>query len=524
MFSLPLILQTAAAIISIIVLYSAIRLRSAPKAFYFICMASAVAIYSYGYLFELSSNTLEAAYLATRLQYFAVPFIGPFFYLFVRDYGNRAIRNKVHVACIFIVPLLCCILANGYPYTRLHFSSLSYTLTPSPHLIVHPGPTFVLNFVYNGILLLMGGYEILRHFPKKTAADRLQRFLFLCTLAGPVLNLVFLLGQASVMMDFGPLALCLTALTLGIYIKRNRQVEWLPYAREQVVENLQDAFVLLDNEDRFLDANAKALSYFPSMRLLPAGTPVSAIEGFPFELLHSASPVREFTWQSGDDVRYLRLSTSPIESGSQNICTCVMLYDSTETHRLMIELDRLASHDALTGLLNRGAFFSHAQRVFDLALRHGQPASVLMLDIDHFKRVNDVYGHAAGDLVLEEIARLLPQRLRHTDVCGRYGGEEFCAFLPSTSCEDATTVAENIRRSVQSRIFPVMHTSLHITLSIGVASLRPGEDESLADLVKKADAALYTAKRNGRNRVVSMEALEREQVQSTLAMQTEDMA
>lgn len=107
-----------------------------------------------------------------------------------------------------------------------------------------------------------------------------------------------------------------------------------------------------------------------------------------------------------------------------------MFYDVTQLHQLMNDLHEMATHDGLTGLLNRATFFRYAQRDFELARRAEQDISVLMLDIDFFKNVNDQHGHQCGDEVLSQVADILRERLRRTDICGRYGGEEFCVLLP----------------------------------------------------------------------------------------------
>ncbi len=166
-------------------------------------------------------------------------------------------------------------------------------------------------------------------------------------------------------------------------------------------------------------------------------------------------------------------------------------------------LSLLSTTDALTGLRNR-RFVDELLAIEVLrARRYGSELTVLMGDIDHFKRVNDIHGHPAGDRVLRGVADLLEQNLRATDVGGRYGGEEFLVILAQNSEEGGVMFAERWREAVESRRFPVGDDELEVTISLGVASYDRERHTNAADLVSDADVALYAAKQAGRNRVES---------------------
>ncbi|TBR13833.1 MAG: GGDEF domain-containing protein [Lysobacter sp.] len=172
--------------------------------------------------------------------------------------------------------------------------------------------------------------------------------------------------------------------------------------------------------------------------------------------------------------------------------------------RLLVELlgaRRDAGHDALTGLANRRNLDKRLATEQARALRHGTPLSVLMLDLDRFKRVNDEYGHAAGDTVLASAARALADELRAIDLGARFGGEEFVALLPDTPLDDATRAAERIRRRIAATPATYEGVEIPVTVSIGVAQWNVEEDT--AGLIARADGALYAAKRDGRDRCVA---------------------
>jgi diguanylate cyclase (GGDEF)-like protein len=164
------------------------------------------------------------------------------------------------------------------------------------------------------------------------------------------------------------------------------------------------------------------------------------------------------------------------------------------------ELGRLATTDGLTGLANRRALFERLEQEAYRARRYGAPLSLILFDIDHFKRINDSWGHGAGDQVLREIARTTQEVLRKTDIAGRYGGEEFLVLLPGVDLEEATSLARRLNQQIsQEVITSESGGSQAVTVSVGVAMLAP--DESGEELIQRADRALYRAKRGGRNRV-----------------------
>jgi diguanylate cyclase (GGDEF)-like protein len=165
---------------------------------------------------------------------------------------------------------------------------------------------------------------------------------------------------------------------------------------------------------------------------------------------------------------------------------------------------RDATHDALTGLANRRRLDARLGVEHARSLRHSGALSVLMLDLDHFKRVNDAHGHAAGDTVLAAAAHALMDELRAIDLGARFGGEEFMALLPDTPLDDAMRVAQRIRRRIAALTTVYEGRAIPVTVSIGAAQL--GYGESIASLLARTDAALYDAKRGGRDRCVAAPA------------------
>lgn len=164
------------------------------------------------------------------------------------------------------------------------------------------------------------------------------------------------------------------------------------------------------------------------------------------------------------------------------------------------EIYRMTIVDGLTQIHNKRYLFEALERECIRARRHARDLSVVMFDIDYFKKINDQYGHLAGDYVLRELARIVQERTRRDEIFARYGGEEFTIVLPETGLEGATALAESIRERVASHEFVFQGENIPLTISLGCAKLGAG-DRAAPDLIQRADEKLYEAKRLGRNRV-----------------------
>lgn len=165
------------------------------------------------------------------------------------------------------------------------------------------------------------------------------------------------------------------------------------------------------------------------------------------------------------------------------------------------QIARMSATDGLTGLTNHRHFVENLKREHARSIRYRQPYSLLMVDIDHFKKVNDVYGHPVGDVVLREVSAILSEECRTTDLPARYGGEEFILLLPGTLPADARIVAERIRQAVERKVFASPSPLIRATVSIGISGFDAESGLSEREVLGHADEALYVAKREGRNRV-----------------------
>ncbi|MEQ3653406.1 MAG: sensor domain-containing diguanylate cyclase [Glaciecola sp.] len=212
---------------------------------------------------------------------------------------------------------------------------------------------------------------------------------------------------------------------------------------------------------------------------------------------------------STSDVMYQNVTIFPLASTSgKTDRICVLVYDVTDQavakkniEGLNQRLQEVSRVDGLTGLFNRRYWQERYEREFKMAVRNKPDICAIMLDIDHFKKVNDTYGHHAGDLVIQRLAKLVKLATRETDITGRYGGEEFSIVLPDTTERKAKIVAERLRKLVSLDAVAYEDINIKYTISVGIAQFSPKYTQP-SHWLEDADKALYQAKEGGRNQVV----------------------
>lgn len=212
---------------------------------------------------------------------------------------------------------------------------------------------------------------------------------------------------------------------------------------------------------------------------------------------------------SGMEYMCQDLTLMPIKNSDGEVeKVCIVVFDATDTaiyrtmhQAAMKKLEMVSRIDGLTQLFNRSHWQSRLSEEFSRAARYQTPLSLIMFDLDHFKKVNDTYGHLGGDAVLCAVSRVVKSSLRENDIAGRYGGEEFGIILPNTPEAGAMVVAERIRAAIEASPIPFEDREIKATSSLGVTEYRPGVADC-EELIAQADAALYKAKEGGRNRVI----------------------
>lgn len=305
---------------------------------------------------------------------------------------------------------------------------------------------------------------------------------------------------------------------------------------ERIFEYTPDALLVVDQAGRITLVNAQAETLFGYARGDMIGQPIEMLvpprlaarhaghrAGFMVEA-HSrqmGGAVELFArHKSGDEIP-VDIMLSPMALSDRNLTLCVvrditerkaaadkLSQQTEELHKLHAELKELANRDSLTGLLNRRAFHGLAAQMLKSAHRRKESAALLMIDLDHFKQVNDRYGHAEGDLVLKTAAEALKATARENDIVARLGGEEFVMAIQGVDEAESLIAAERVRAAIAA----TATAKCRLTASIGVAAVKPAVQKRevsrvLEDMLDQADRALYAAKNNGRNQVCHFNTL-----------------
>jgi diguanylate cyclase (GGDEF)-like protein len=307
--------------------------------------------------------------------------------------------------------------------------------------------------------------------------------------------------------DPTPLGLALAAVVMIHGLLHSGLLNLSPALHRQVIERLGDPVVVLDSDGLIIDANPAG-----ARMLLPDGGPII---GQPIDRLLPNQQLTRLDGQGGTsaeipvdlrtyDVRATRL-------GDSGESTVVLLFRDiterleaeTELRQVKLELERLAYTDPLTSLHNRRSFMERMHQECERVRRHQQSLSVVLLDLDRFKDVNDTHGHEVGDGVLRHVARQLESCSRVCDVSARLGGEEFALLLPATDRDGALRLAERLRSAIAGHGFHSMDgTTFNVTTSAGIATIDV-DSPDWQSLLRRADEALYRAKRAGRNAVLA---------------------
>jgi diguanylate cyclase (GGDEF)-like protein len=472
---------------------------------YFVYLGVTVNLFVMGYFFEVLSSSFDGALTGTKIMYLGSSFLGVYFYLFSRDYRGLPRLAAWKRALLLAPAVFFSLEVIAYPLVQLHYTTAVYVSDSFlPYLDpVVPGPMYYPSFAFTLVFVGIAAVSLLRHFFKERRYE--GAVLFLIAVILPTITLVaYLLHLTPRSWNPLPFTLTISICLLFMFLLRYRQLEWQSTGRELVVQNMRDGFILIDNNASLIDYNLTAQDYFPSLGHSYKGINLAEIKDFPLESLETQGH-HQFDLEVAGKLLNLRVSTTPIKNNGDRTGTCILIIDDTENHRMMQELTRLARRDDLTGLCNRATFYHDASLSFGLCRREKQPSGcALMMDIDHFKRINDTYGHAAGDEVLSYIGSMISKRFRSTDILGRYGGEELCVWMPLTRIEGARHAAEEVRTSIAAHVFTTRKKEFSVTISIGISSLETLDAQDCVgfeDLMKMADLALYAAKNSGRNRV-----------------------
>lgn len=378
-----------------------------------------------------------------------------------------------------------------------------------PMLALTHGPAFYGWVAFNYLLMATVTVILLQQVRRSIGPIRAQARMILTALIVIWLaNGVYISGNSPLAhADPTPLAFAILAMAMAWGLFRHGLLDLTPVAKDEIFSSIMDGVVVLNRDGRVIDLNPAAEKTFGVQRREAVGQLASAL-GIDIGLSNSRKSTEEEIRQEvalgAGRVFDLRVSVLRNRRG-RLLGHLQVWHDVTARKEMEEKLERMAQTDPLTGACNRRRFMEVARRELARAGRYDNPLSLVVMDVDYFKRINDTYGHAFGDDVLKAVVAACMEALRENDVFGRVGGEEFAVVCVETTGEEAVQVAQRLRRRLTNLPLETSRTPLRVTASFGVASRREG-DERLKELFQRADEALYRAKAAGRNRVAEEKA------------------
>jgi diguanylate cyclase (GGDEF)-like protein len=468
-----------------------------------------VSLYSAGYAFELLSLTLDRMLLFLAVEYAGISLMPPVIIMMALAFSDKEhLINKKIMIPVFTVSAVTFIIHVTARYHNLFYIDMAVDFTSSfPVFTFKPGIWYYVHNIYLHFAILILFYHLIMGYLKKEGAFRSQIIIMLAGSMFPwVGHILYLSGYCPHGIDTNPMFFSITAIFFSIALFKYRLLDLLPVARERVIESLKDGIIIIDNHDRIVDMNRSASEIFSGLTSSATGLPVETVFKDHPEIIKLTAPPdyqrTDIRLVEDGIIRIYEIRSCPVENKrGVRLAKALIISDITLKAHLLDRLKDLASHDELTRSYNRRHFLEMCENEITRARRYSRPLSILFLDIDFFKKVNDNFGHAAGDDALIAVSEICKNNLRQTDIFGRYGGEEFAALLPETQPDKSVEIAERLRGKIEGMQFFHDGKKIDLTVSIGVAGINEVKNESIDSLLKNADKALYHAKASGRNRV-----------------------
>lgn len=470
----------------------------------FSTMSFCVNLYIFGYLLEINSSLLEQMIFWNQVQYFGIPFF-PGLWLMVALLYNKKFNNLGiwPMILLFTVPVLTFFLRLTNSFHYLYYSGYEMRNSYGFSLMyLVKGPWYYVNFLYLLTTMIIATVVLFRKYRISIDLDRKRYLILIIASLIPFIGfLLSILNYRNSGIDFIALILPFSLILIMFAIFNFNLLEIKTLAREKMFENNTDGMILLNNNNIIMDYNKAAKKIFHITDSKYQNYVLEDILCNRNELieLFKSDDVGEFTLNQDGQEKFYEISSSIIRlHRGKMVGFLKTIRDVTDKKKLELKLKILATTDELSGLSNRRKFMIDAEIEFERAKRYKLLFSVLMIDIDNFKQINDTYGHAAGDEVIKEFGNLISNNFRKTDIYGRIGGEEFSIILQNTDIYKALLVADNFRKLVAKSEVKYNNIIISLTVSIGISSYTT-RAKNISEIIKYADEALYESKEKGKN-------------------------
>ncbi|MFJ7969949.1 histidine kinase N-terminal 7TM domain-containing protein [Psychrobacillus sp. NPDC096389] len=501
-----LIVILAGVISFFLCLYAQLKLKEAPGARPYFVVTLLSTIFTFSYAFELASTSLGQVQFWLRIEYLALPFIPVFVLMMSFEYVGQKLKQWFYYV-LFILPIITIFMLNTNDLHHLYYISMKLNNDgPSPILELEYGPWFYVHSIFVFLCLMIAIIVLLMQLKKPQFRFRMQVLLMATGLVIPILaSYLYLNGLSPYGMDLGPVSMSITFIFHGVALLSFQMFHVSPIVRDKVFESMKEGVIVLNQNGAIVDYNKAIVRVIPMLNSRDIGKLLTDILGKESPLAEIIFDGRECDYKICIDnkVTYFHISFSSIQNKKNvHLGKIISFADVTERVYMQEMLKQLASMDGLTQVLNRTFFMKKAEMIIDDLATTGGSVSVIMFDIDHFKMVNDTFGHEAGDIVLAHVTSIAKETIRATDVIGRYGGEEFILCMPNTSIHEAYEVANLLKQKISTNHTAINGKEIYVTSSFGLSNaFIDAEDNNslLQVLIRQADQALYEAKENGRN-------------------------
>ena len=462
--------------------------------------------YCLSYALEIVSQTLYIMKLFHMINIIALSFIpGLLFLIFMDSAGKLRYVKTYHCILIFIIPAVSAVLriTSGYHDFYMYDFSLK-TQGVLTYLDFNKGIWFYVFSAYIMSLLILSVSLIFKWFPKN-ARNKFPLLVLIVVVALSLICVFIKAIDANIFLTFlFPFVVPVFSLMLSANFINYRLFNTIPFAYKKAFDWSDNCILIVNNDLSLIDYNASAEAAIPLLSEKMISKNISEFIDYDGRIMTSILTGEECKLRiiKNYAVRHYRVSSSVLlDKSGRKLGYMVSLIDITTLVEAVTELTELASVDTLTRTHTRRYFIQRASIEFSRAKRHCHPLSFIILDLDYFKRINDEFGHLAGDAMLKDIAKICKTKVRSMDLLGRFGGEEFIILLPETDVEGAVFVAERIRKTIEETEFTFESHTMNMTVSLGVTGADKITDEDFDVFLKYADRALYRAKANGRNLV-----------------------
>ncbi|MBP2645500.1 MAG: hypothetical protein H6Q75_940 [Firmicutes bacterium] len=466
-------------------------------------------IYSIGYMFELASNTLPEIRFWLRVESFGIAFLPTTCLTMVLRYTGFYRKYWPRLTSIFLLLSgMTFVISNTSEFHQFYYIDLALnTDAPFPVVTFVRGPWYWLHNIYINLSILCSNFLYGKvWFNNKGSIGNQAFILFLGSLFPWLCFLLYLANLIPWGIDPNPAAFVVTGL---LYFWGILGLDFLnvgPAAREAVFHGLADGILVFSRDNILIDFNSASRRFFPGLTRKTIGTNMYAVwldqpvllgllENDKFE---RKSVGGEFNSPLG---RCQAQRTNLYDKGNSMIGYMVMVKDISQFTAAVEEMRLQAAIDPLTGVWNRNGWYEEGRSIVEKAVENKQPVTVIIIDIDNFKSINDQHGHIVGDAVLQQFVNTCKQYLRENDIFGRYGGDEFIIILPEVTIAGAFELAEQLRSNIAAMVVEVDGDEYKITGSFGVAAREEKNSTTLDAVINLADKALYQAKSDGRNLV-----------------------